>query len=66
MHCLSGNELECYFCFTEEGNDVVKCDSENYGIEITCQMENEKKPYYGDSCVVGHTCKFNTSKNKSR
>ena len=43
--------LDCYKCGHEDGD----CNSDQYGEEVKCQMEDPENPNYGDSCYVGHS-----------
>ena len=49
MYIDSG--LDCYKC----GHDNGDCNSDQYGEEVKCQMEDPENPNYGDSCYVGHS-----------
>ena len=47
--------MKCHYCFGHGGTEHPDCDSENYGPEVECQMQNPTLPYFGDVCLVAHT-----------
>ena len=52
LHSFSDpNTLKCYYC-REESEE--QCNSYEYGEVVSCQMENDEGPHYGDACTVGH------------
>ena len=48
---LDPNTLKCYYC-REESDE--QCNAYEYGEVVSCQMENDEGPHYGDACTVGH------------
>ena len=50
---ILGNELVCYYCGHEEGEK--ECGPNDFGRGVTCQMDDPRVIYYGDSCYVGHS-----------
>jgi hypothetical protein len=47
------NELVCYYCGHEEGEK--ECGPDDFGRGVSCQMDDPRLIYYGDSCYVGHS-----------
>ena len=42
--------MQCYACSHYEG-----CGPDEAGNLVTCQMEDARKPHYGDACEVAHS-----------
>ena len=51
--CFSGEELECWFCLSDDHN-LGDCNAEHAGGIVTCS-DNPEAKHYGDKCAVGHT-----------
>ena len=49
-----GEELMCYYCNSNHG-EYRECDSEEFGILVKCQEDNEHAEHYGNACAIGHT-----------
>ena len=47
--------IECYVCQSQDGDNGKLCDSTEAGEVVTCQMNNNEAPNYGDVCSIEHT-----------